>query len=165
MATLAYNARQGFPFSTYGETALIALQNLVICVLVLRYRGRGAEAGGVLAGLAAVLWGLMDERVVGREALGYVQAVAGNLAVASKMPQIWTVWRQGGTGQLSAFAVSFLFFFGFFFFEDFYLSIVCVLYFGGKSGLMKGGGFSRCLIIYWDRWRGFLRRCRRWTIS
>ncbi|KAL8786494.1 MAG: hypothetical protein Q9195_008199 [Heterodermia aff. obscurata] len=105
VATLAYNARQGFPFSTYGETALIALQNVVICVLVLRYQGRSGVAGGVVAGLAAVLWGLMDERVVSGGALGYVQAVAGNLAVASKMPQIWTVWRQGGTGQLSAFAV------------------------------------------------------------
>jgi mannose-P-dolichol utilization defect protein 1 len=28
------------------------------------------------------------------------------MSVASKLPQIWTVYQQGGTGQLSAFAVS-----------------------------------------------------------
>ena len=107
VASLAYNARQGFPFSTYGETALIAVQNAVICVLVLHFRGRDGVAGGFVAGLGAGLWALMREEVVGGRELGYVQAVAGNLGVASKVPQIWTVWREGGTGQLSAFAVSF----------------------------------------------------------
>jgi len=34
-----------------------------------------------------------------------LQAGAGVLSVASKLPQILTVYRQGGTGQLSAFAV------------------------------------------------------------
>lgn len=106
VASLAYNARQGFPFSTYGETALIAVQNAVICVLVLHFRGRDKTAGGLVAGLGAGLWALMNEGVVGGRELGYVQAVAGNLGVASKVPQIWTVWREGGTGQLSAFAVS-----------------------------------------------------------
>ena len=110
VASLAYNARQGFPFSTYGETALIAVQNAVICVLVLHFRGRDRVAGGFVAALGAGLWALMSEGVVGARELGYVQAVAGNLGVASKVPQIWTVWREGGTGQLSAFAVSFPFF-------------------------------------------------------
>lgn len=105
MATLAYNARQGFPFSTYGETALIAAQNVVICVLVLGYQGRSAVAGGFVAALAAGLAALMDERIVDGRALGWVQAVAGNLGVVSKIPQIWTCWREGGTGVLSAFAV------------------------------------------------------------
>jgi mannose-P-dolichol utilization defect protein 1 len=38
--------------------------------------------------------------------MGLLQAGAGALGVASKLPQIITVWQQGGTGQLSAFAVS-----------------------------------------------------------
>ncbi|RYO66413.1 hypothetical protein AA0116_g2878 [Alternaria tenuissima] len=32
-------------------------------------------------------------------------ATAGVLSVASKVPQILTIWSEGGTGQLSAFAV------------------------------------------------------------
>lgn len=106
VASLAYNARQGFPFSTWGETALIAVQDVVICVLVLRYQGQGVAAAGFVAGVGACLWALMSEGVVGGKEMGYVQAVAGNLGVASKLPQIWTVWNEGGTGQLSAFAVS-----------------------------------------------------------
>lgn len=105
LISLAYNVRQGFPFSTYGELALIAVQNVVIAVLVLRFAGRGAAAGAFVAGLAAAGYALFDTGLVDAALLNYLQAGAGALGVASKMPQIWTVWQQGGTGQLSAFAV------------------------------------------------------------
>ncbi|KAL9102804.1 MAG: hypothetical protein Q9163_002082 [Psora crenata] len=105
VVTLAYSARSGYPFSTYGETALIAAQNIVICLLVLRYKGQTAAAGVFLAGLLGTGWALQDEKVVDMGMLGWAQAGAGVLGVASKVPQIWTIWREGGTGQLSAFAV------------------------------------------------------------
>jgi len=107
LISLAYNVRQGFPFSTFGETALIAAQNVVIAVLVLQFSGKSAAAAGFVAGLAVVAYALFDGRVVDGRLLGYLQAGAGVLGVASKAPQIWTVWRTGGTGQLSAFAVGF----------------------------------------------------------
>jgi mannose-P-dolichol utilization defect 1 len=103
--SLAYNVRQGFPFSTYGETALIAVQNVVIAVLVLRFSGKDREAAGFVAALALLGGALFSEEVVGGGILSVLQAAAGLLGVASKAPQIWTVWREGGTGQLSAFAV------------------------------------------------------------
>ena len=105
LISLAYNVRQGFPFSTYGELALIAVQNVVIAVLVLRFAGQGAAAGVFVAGLAAAGYALFDGAVVDARVLSYLQAGAGALGVASKLPQILTVWQQGGTGQLSAFAV------------------------------------------------------------
>lgn len=104
-ASLAYNVRHQNPFSTYGETALIAVQNVVISVLVLRYQGQGAAAAVFVAALAVAGYALLDENVVGLRALGYAQPGAGVLGLAAKAPQIWTVWKQGGTGQLSAFAV------------------------------------------------------------
>lgn len=106
LISLAYNARQGFPFSTYGETALIAVQNVAIAVLVLKYSGQSAAAAGFVAALGAAGYALFNAGVVDMKMLGYLQAGAGVLGVASKVPQIATVWRQGGTGQLSAFAVS-----------------------------------------------------------
>ena len=106
LISLAYNVRQGFPFSTFGETALIAAQNVVIAVLVLQYGGKSAAAGAFVAGLAAAGYALFNGNVVDGKLLSYLQAGAGVLGVASKAPQIWTVWQQGGTGQLSAFAVS-----------------------------------------------------------
>lgn len=103
--SLAYNARHGFPFSTYGETALIAAQNVVIAMLVLKYQERSVAAAVFIAGLAAAGWALQDDKVVDMKLLGYLQVGAGILSVASKVPQIWTVYQKGGTGQLSAFAV------------------------------------------------------------
>jgi mannose-P-dolichol utilization defect protein 1 len=103
---LAYNVRQGFPVSTYGESGLILVQNVVISVLVLNYSGRATAAAVFVAGLAAAGVSLFSDNVTDLHTLGYLQAGAGVLGVASKLPQILAIWQEGGTGQLSAFAVS-----------------------------------------------------------
>jgi mannose-P-dolichol utilization defect protein 1 len=106
LISLAYNVRHGFPFSTYGETALILVQNIAIASLVLKYSGRGVGIAGWISGLAVAGAALFNDQWVGAERLSLLQATAGVLGVASKVPQILTVWNEGGTGQLSAFAVS-----------------------------------------------------------
>ncbi|KAL1899937.1 hypothetical protein Sste5346_002803 [Sporothrix stenoceras] len=110
LVSLAYNVRNGFPFSTYGETAFILVQNVIITLLVLNYSGRGAVAAllaGVLAVAATALFGLAEGTAlsINSTQLGYLQAGAGALGVASKIPQILAIWQEGGTGQLSAFTV------------------------------------------------------------
>jgi mannose-P-dolichol utilization defect protein 1 len=105
LISLAYNIRLGFPFSTYGETALILAQNVVIASLVLKYSGKGPGVAAFIGGLAAAGGALFKQDLVGLKELSYLQAGAGVLGVASKLPQIWTIYQQGGTGQLSAFAV------------------------------------------------------------
>ncbi|KAL2125219.1 hypothetical protein VTJ04DRAFT_1584 [Mycothermus thermophilus] len=105
LISLAYNFRNGFPFSTYGETALVLGQNAVITVLVLNYSGRAAAAALFVAALAASVATLFSENLLGMEQLQVLQAGAGALSVASKLPQIVAIWQEGGTGQLSAFAV------------------------------------------------------------
>ncbi|KIN02379.1 hypothetical protein OIDMADRAFT_162535 [Oidiodendron maius Zn] len=102
---LAYNFRQGFPVSTYGESGMILVQNVVISVLVLNYSGRATAAAVFVAGLAASGVSLFSENILDMTTLGYLQAGAGVLGVASKLPQILAIWQEGGTGQLSAFAV------------------------------------------------------------
>jgi mannose-P-dolichol utilization defect protein 1 len=104
---VTYNARGGNPFSTYGESALILAQNVVVAGLVLRFSGRSGLAGVFVVGLVGVGWVLQAVRW---EWLAVAQVGAGVAGVVSKAPQIWTVWRQGGTGQLSAFAVGGFFF-------------------------------------------------------
>lgn len=106
LISLAYNVRNGFPFSTYGETALILGQNVVITVLVLNYSGRAGVAALFVAALAAAAASLFTGGLVDMAALAYLQAGAGALGVASKVPQIAAIWQEGGTGQLSAFTVS-----------------------------------------------------------
>ncbi|RSL44012.1 hypothetical protein CEP53_011431 [Fusarium sp. AF-6] len=105
LISLAYNVRNGFPFSTFGETALIVGQNVIISVLVLNYSGRASLAAVFIAALAGTVAALFAENIVDSQVLSYLQAGAGVLGVASKLPQILTIFQQGGTGQLSAFAV------------------------------------------------------------
>lgn len=105
LITLAYNIRNGFPFSTFGETALILGQNVIISVLVLNYSGRATMAAVLVAALAGSFAALFAENVLDMNALSYLQAGAGVLGVASKIPQILAILQEGGTGQLSAFAV------------------------------------------------------------
>ncbi|RYO85226.1 hypothetical protein DL764_009211 [Monosporascus ibericus] len=105
LISLAYNFRNGFPFSTYGETALIMGQNVVITILVLNYSGRASMAALFVAALATSVAALFSSAVVDMQTLSYLQAGAGVLGVASKVPQIAAIFQEGGTGQLSAFTV------------------------------------------------------------
>lgn len=106
LISLAYNVRNGFPFSTFGETALILGQNVIITVLVLNYSGRAGVAAAFVATLAAAAFALFTDQLLDMKTLGYLQAGAGVLGVGSKIPQIAAIWQEGGTGQLSAFTVS-----------------------------------------------------------
>ncbi|MCJ1350739.1 MAG: hypothetical protein MMC33_000720 [Icmadophila ericetorum] len=103
--TMAYNFRKGWPFSTYGETAMIAVQNIGIAALVLHFQGKLAGATAWIAVMAVLVASLFQEQVVPEKALEGLMAGAGALSIASKVPQILAIWQQGGTGQLSAFAV------------------------------------------------------------
>lgn len=105
LTSLAYNVRNGFPFSTFGETALILGQNVIISVLVLKYSGRAGIAALFVAALAVGVATLFSEQLLNMQQLSYLQAGAGVLGVASKVPQIVAILQEGGTGQLSAFAV------------------------------------------------------------
>lgn len=106
LITLAYNVRNGFPFSTYGETALILIQDVAITVLILHFTRQSAAAGAFVALIATAAYVLVfDGSLVPDSLMTTLLAGAAALSVASKLPQIITVYRQGGTGQLSAFAV------------------------------------------------------------
>lgn len=82
------------------------MQNIAIASLVLKYSGNSIGIAGWVGGLIAGGAALFNENWVGDERLSLLQATAGVLGVASKVPQILTIWMEGGTGQLSAFAVS-----------------------------------------------------------
>lgn len=106
LITLSYSVRNGFPFSTFGETVFMTAQNVIITLLVLNYSGKASGAAVFVAALAAGAYSLFSENVVDMPTLAYLQAGAGVLGVASKIPQILAIWQEGSTGQLSAFAVS-----------------------------------------------------------
>lgn len=106
LITLAYNIRNGFPFSTYGETSFILIQDVVISMLILIYSGKAPIAGAFLAAVGSAIYALVvSDTLVSTSQMTTLQAGAGVLNIASKLPQIIAIYNQGGTGQLSAFAV------------------------------------------------------------
>lgn len=138
LITLSYGVRNQFPFSTYGETALIAVQDVVVAVLVLTFADRPAAAATFVAVIAASVYALLfDANLIDAHSMAYLQAGSGVLGLASKVPQIYTIWHEGGTGQLSGFAVG--------------ISIVC----------LNVADEFRCLIISLVRCRASSLRCRR----
>jgi mannose-P-dolichol utilization defect 1 len=103
--TLAYNVRLRFPFSTYGETAFISVQNILILLLVFHFAGKDVPALGALGVAAAGAYALFDPKLVSYNYLQILQGLSIPLSLASKVPQIYTNYRNGSTGQLSAFTV------------------------------------------------------------
>lgn len=107
LITLAYNVRNGFPFSTYGETIFITAQDVAIAALILIYTKQTPLAIAFVVGVASAVYALLIDTsgLISHSQMSTLQAGAGALGLASKLPQILTIYSQGGTGQLSAFAV------------------------------------------------------------
>ncbi|KAG2206767.1 hypothetical protein INT47_003709 [Mucor saturninus] len=103
--TLSYNLRQGNPFSTFGEILFICLQNIVILSLMFYYGGKGALLVGTLVGLGSLFYSLNNEEWVPPVLMSSLYAATIPLSLASKVPQIYTNFRNKSTGQLSVFTV------------------------------------------------------------
>lgn len=111
--SLAYSARNGFPFSTYGENFFLTIQNFVVTLLIVFYgRSSGSKpltSGGnsgqaILAAIisAAVAVGLL---VVPSSIVALLQVATLPISLFSKVPQILQNSRAGSTGNLSTVAV------------------------------------------------------------
>lgn len=108
LISLAYGFRSNFPFTTFGETALIGIQNVIVCILILHYSGRPAAAGAFLAGVAGILLVLIDPSGVGyvsEQNMTLLQGLTIPLSLFSKVPQILTNHKNKSTGALSVFSV------------------------------------------------------------
>ncbi|KAJ2819675.1 hypothetical protein IWW50_005375 [Coemansia erecta] len=109
--TLAYNFRQGYSFTTYGEALFIGAQNIAITLLILAFTGRTLGGLVVSAALLAVAYMLFDPGMVGGSVLSTLYGLTIPLVISSRIPQILAIHKNKSTGQLSAFAV-FNYFFG-----------------------------------------------------
>ncbi|SAM08571.1 hypothetical protein [Absidia glauca] len=103
--TLAYNVRQDNPFSTYGEILFITFQNMIIASLILSYSKQALLVLPLLALFGAVFYGLQQPDMVPASAMASLYAATIPLSLASKVPQIWTNFKNKSTGQLSVFTV------------------------------------------------------------
>ncbi|KAK9365946.1 hypothetical protein V1509DRAFT_631551 [Lipomyces kononenkoae] len=106
LGMLAYAVRAGFPFSTFGEQAFLWIQDVAVLLLLLVYSGRSTIAVGVVpVVLAAAYYLILSVPGPSEPVLAMLQAAAIPLNLASKVPQIITIFRNKSTGQLSAVSV------------------------------------------------------------
>ena len=103
--TLAYNVRLRFPFSTYGETVFIAIQNVLILSLIFHYARKDLYALAAIGIALATAYALFDAKLVSYHDLQLLQGLSIPLSLTSKIPQIYANYRNASTGQLSAFTV------------------------------------------------------------
>ncbi|KAJ3290274.1 hypothetical protein HDU76_007414 [Blyttiomyces sp. JEL0837] len=99
--SLAYNVRRENPFSTYGETAFITIQNTIILLLLLHYSKNTLGLIISAVSLAGLFYALLNSIWVPDSALVTLQVASILTSTASKLPQIYANWAAGSTGQLS----------------------------------------------------------------
>ncbi|KAM0786785.1 hypothetical protein ACM66B_002219 [Microbotryomycetes sp. NB124-2] len=104
---IAYNARHAFPFSTYGETVFLLIQNAVIIALVVIYSTSSTVPvlALIASAFAAAGYALATPSLVSSSLLKLLLSASIPLSCFSKLPQIVTNYQNGSTGQLSAFLV------------------------------------------------------------
>ncbi|KAI9136761.1 hypothetical protein BKA69DRAFT_99831 [Paraphysoderma sedebokerense] len=109
--TVAYNVNNKNPFNTYGETAFICFQNIIIMLLMGLYRRQYSLSYLTLVSSFAASYVLFASNLIQPNVLQYLQGLTIPLSISSKIPQIFTIYKEGHTGQLSAFTI-FAFFAG-----------------------------------------------------
>ncbi|KAJ1920380.1 hypothetical protein H4219_000918 [Mycoemilia scoparia] len=109
--TLAYNLREGNPFTTYGETLFIGIQNYLITIMLYMFSGRNFQAFVMAGVLLGFTFALFDSTWVSQSLLEKLQGATVAMILSSRASQIYNIWKNKRTGQLSAFTV-FNYFFG-----------------------------------------------------
>ncbi|PVV02071.1 hypothetical protein BB560_003490 [Smittium megazygosporum] len=109
--TVAFNFRQSFPFTTYGESLFIGIQNFIISLLILALNGSVGMA--VVLSAFSIFSGylLFDPNWVSFQVLSALQTATIPIVIGSRFSQIYKIHNEKTTGQLSAFSV-FNYFFG-----------------------------------------------------
>lgn len=102
----AYNWRAGNPFSTYGETLFMTVQNVLLLLLMGLYRGQTMQLVLLFSCYSVMMSSLLIPSYLSDATLRSLQAMTIPLVMISRLPQIWTIWRHGHTGQISALTTS-----------------------------------------------------------
>ncbi|CCH44372.1 Mannose-P-dolichol utilization defect 1 protein [Wickerhamomyces ciferrii] len=111
LITLSYNFRQNNEFTTFGESAFLSFQNIIILLLILYYSGLTKYINGFIGLLSLTFYSLFANPNIGQPGVlsnDNVQnliKLALPLTLLSKLPQILNNIKNKSTGQLSPVSV------------------------------------------------------------
>eukprot|EP00123_Amoebidium_parasiticum_P007423 comp18117_c0_seq1/m.18788 comp18117_c0_seq1/g.18788 ORF comp18117_c0_seq1/g.18788 comp18117_c0_seq1/m.18788 type:complete len:281 (-) comp18117_c0_seq1:483-1325(-) len=98
---VTHHLRLNNPMIAWFETLNLLLQDIVLLFMIAAYNGQivvGAMAALVYSGM---VYALRDESIVDAKTLELVVGGSIFLVISSRLPQIWSNFRNGSTGQLS----------------------------------------------------------------
>eukprot|EP00002_Diphylleia_rotans_P036042 TRINITY_DN790_c0_g1_i2.p1 TRINITY_DN790_c0_g1~~TRINITY_DN790_c0_g1_i2.p1 ORF type:complete len:252 (-),score=52.54 TRINITY_DN790_c0_g1_i2:298-1053(-) len=100
LLSFTYAYHRNFPFSTYGESVSIFVQNAVILLLFARYDSVQRYSALFWLFVISASSGFLILGSLG-DLLDYLKLLTIGIFISSKLPQIFTNYKQGNTGQLS----------------------------------------------------------------
>merc|ERR1740123_883368 len=109
LVTTAYFYRQGYPASTFGESPIIFVQNMIILQMIFGYR-QGVYSFAMGSVLVAVYCSLFAISMTDAVPMWIIQQIyASNilLILGARLPQIYSIYSAGSTGN-NAFITWFL---------------------------------------------------------
>lgn len=104
LVTVLYNVRQGYAFSTYGETCFLMIQGIVLIALFGIFNNRMSFSVGLYAFYAALAYYMWELAPVSQ--LPLLQTMTIPIFAASRLPQIFSNFSNKSTGVLSVITVS-----------------------------------------------------------
>lgn len=110
LINLSYNFRQHNDFTTFGESAFLSLQNIVILLLILYYSGLTKYINGFVGLLSLAFYSLFanpegNTGVLSNDYIKSLTKLTIPLIIFSKLPQISNNFKNKSTGQLSIVSV------------------------------------------------------------
>ncbi|KAJ9082722.1 hypothetical protein DSO57_1001793 [Entomophthora muscae] len=103
--TIAYNIRDRNAFSTWGEALLIAVQNVFIVMLMKFFKRKRFDAIMVLLVSFLIGYVMTDHEIVSEGVMSLLMALTIPVILLSRVPQIYTTYQHGSTGNISLFTV------------------------------------------------------------
>jgi mannose-P-dolichol utilization defect protein 1 len=99
---IAYHRQKKFPFSTFGETILILIQNLLIAFFVTHFAPNYNLIGwnAFIVANSCLIFGV-ERGIVTDDVMGWMWRLCLPLSIAYKLPQIWETYRARAKGELS----------------------------------------------------------------
>ena len=96
----------GYAASTYGESPIIFMQNMIILLLIHSYKGNGRSNNQFMLGLSIViaylaLFILSMTDYVPFMIINQIFAAIILIVLGSRLPQIYTIYKAGSTGNLA----------------------------------------------------------------
>jgi len=146
-----YNYVHGYPFSTYGENVFLTIQAIILCILVSYYQQKINAAFMTFTAIYLSFCAALYLRLLDESQLQMLQQCTILLFAGSKIPQIYSNFSHGHTGQLSIITIG-LNFFGSL--ARVYTTIQEVedntILAGQLSGVTLNGILLLQILIYWN---------------